>query len=205
MSHTSIFQEEFWLWQQVAYRQHAACNHLLGSTIHLNTVNIPGSIRGDILLSATYCQNQSRSRDKTPFTYHIHWQQLRPFHQDGWIWKTRSKHLPWKLSQFQNEFWHWVEILSCQSWVSKGLWLRFSICQSSTTNIFPNNHHNHRMQSFVIWGIQLGISQLHLGRPTARHGKSSGWKMILSFWDGLFLGAILVSEVITLNQIGKSR
>ena len=48
-------------------------------------------------------------------------------------------------SQFQNKFWHWVEILSCQSWVSKGLWLRFSIWQSSTTNILPNNHHNHRM------------------------------------------------------------
>ena len=69
----------------------------------------------------------------------------------------------------------------------------------------PNNHHNHRMQSFVIWEIQLGISQLHLGKPTARPGKSSGWKMILSFWDGLFLGGIVVSEVITLNQIGKSR
>lgn len=102
MSHTSIFQEEFWLWQQVAYRQHAACKHLLGSTIHGNTVKIPGSTRGDILLSATYCQNQNLNYRPVPEVsegkwwilcdsnpglatkhpaYHIRLQ-LRPFHQD---------------------------------------------------------------------------------------------------------------------------
>lgn len=108
-------------------------------------------------------------------------------------------------SQFQNKFWHWVEICHVKVEFLKVCGWGFQYAKVQQQIFFQTTTITTGCMSFVIWGIQLGISQLHLGRPRARPGKSSGWKMILSFWDGLFLGAILVSEVIPLNQIGKSR
>ena len=198
----------------------------LGVLSTWNTVKIPGSIQGDILLSATYCQNQnlnyrpvpevsegkwwnplwfeSRSRDVKHHLQIIstcNWGHM-PFHQDlGSEKHENTSHGNYPSFRISFE----IELKFCHVKVEfpKVCGWGFQYAKVQATNILPNNHHNHRMH--VIWGIQLGISQLHLGRARARPGKSSGWKMILSFWDGLLLGAILVSEGIALNQIGKSR
>ena len=57
------------------------------------------------------------------------------------------------------------------------------------------NHHD------VTLSLLLSIdSSLKL---TCRHLKMDGWNMIVSFWDGLLGGAMLVSGRVTITLIQK--